>query len=89
MTNRMLAWGLLMGLGLAVQGAASAPLTPAEQQRRSEVRQAVQAQRTPPATAPGSAGERRLSAQERAELREQIRQQGQGGQGPRERGLLR
>lgn len=45
------------------------------QQRRSDVRQAVVAQRT--VHEPGAAPERRLSPQEKAELRQQVRLHGQ------------
>jgi hypothetical protein len=60
----------------------AAPMPPGQvQQRRDDVRQAVAAQRT--AVEHGEIKERRLSPQEKAELRQQVRLQGQasGSQG--------
>jgi hypothetical protein len=65
----------------ALQGAGTAPVPLVQvQQRRDDLRQAVTSQRT--AVEHGEIKERRLSPQEKAELRQQVRLQGQANGSP-------
>lgn len=60
----------------ALQGSGTAPVPTVQvQQRRDDLRQAVMSQRT--SVEHGEIKERRLSPQEKAELRQQVRLQGQ------------
>jgi len=83
MKNLFSAWVPVLTMGFAFAEAPPGPVPPGgeftvltqAQQRRVEVRQAVEAHRS--AREARDASERRLSLQERAELRLQIRQHGQ------------
>lgn len=86
MKNLKFAMGLLMGLGAGYAFAQlpslalARPGLPSDESaaphpRRSEVRQAVELQAQ--GRDPGAVGERRLSPEARAELRQQLRQQNQ------------
>ncbi len=80
MKNLMCALVSLMSAGLVLAqmppaSGASGDGGAAPGQRRSELRQAIESQR--PGREAGVAGERRLSPEARAEMRQQLRQHGQ------------